>query len=230
MPRLQTFRNRLLPSPTRYPTSYGRDGLVQEGTEATAVAARTAGDSAGRLGEVRGCGHTDIREKFVKALNVCPDCDYHRRIARRGLRRAPPRRRHDGGALAPISARPTRSASSTIRTAWRRPRKKAGDADAHLAGTRQARRAAGQPRRHGLRLHGRLDGLGRGREDRAARPAVARAEDPAGHRSRASGGARMQEGVLSLMQMAKTSAALAAARRAPHSRTSRSSPIPRRAA
>ena len=26
------------------------------------------------------CGHTDMREKFVRNLNVCPNCDYHRRI------------------------------------------------------------------------------------------------------------------------------------------------------
>jgi acetyl-CoA carboxylase carboxyl transferase subunit beta len=26
------------------------------------------------------CGHTDLREKFVRNLNVCPQCDYHRRI------------------------------------------------------------------------------------------------------------------------------------------------------
>src|SRR5829696_6767383 len=26
------------------------------------------------------CGHTDIREKFVRNLNVCPQCDFHRRI------------------------------------------------------------------------------------------------------------------------------------------------------
>jgi acetyl-CoA carboxylase carboxyl transferase subunit beta len=26
------------------------------------------------------CGHTDIREKFVRNLNVCPNCDYHRRF------------------------------------------------------------------------------------------------------------------------------------------------------
>ena len=26
------------------------------------------------------CGHTDIREKFVRNLNVCPECDFHRRI------------------------------------------------------------------------------------------------------------------------------------------------------
>lgn len=26
------------------------------------------------------CGHTDIREKFVRNFNVCPHCDYHRRM------------------------------------------------------------------------------------------------------------------------------------------------------
>ena len=26
------------------------------------------------------CGHTDIREKFERNLNVCPNCDYHRRF------------------------------------------------------------------------------------------------------------------------------------------------------
>jgi acetyl-CoA carboxylase carboxyl transferase subunit beta len=26
------------------------------------------------------CGHTDLREKFVRNLNVCPNCDYHRRF------------------------------------------------------------------------------------------------------------------------------------------------------
>ena len=26
------------------------------------------------------CGHTDIRDKFQRNLNVCPTCDYHRRV------------------------------------------------------------------------------------------------------------------------------------------------------
>jgi acetyl-CoA carboxylase carboxyl transferase subunit beta len=26
------------------------------------------------------CGHTDIGEKFTRNFNVCPSCDYHRRI------------------------------------------------------------------------------------------------------------------------------------------------------
>src|SRR3989454_6613602 len=27
------------------------------------------------------CGHIDIKERFVAALNVCPNCGYHRRIS-----------------------------------------------------------------------------------------------------------------------------------------------------
>jgi acetyl-CoA carboxylase carboxyl transferase subunit beta len=26
------------------------------------------------------CGHTDLREKFMRNLNVCPQCDFHRRV------------------------------------------------------------------------------------------------------------------------------------------------------
>ena len=26
------------------------------------------------------CGHTDLRDKFVRNDNVCPSCDYHRRL------------------------------------------------------------------------------------------------------------------------------------------------------
>src|SRR5256714_14832408 len=30
------------------------------------------------------CGHVDIRERFVRALNVCPNCGHHRRISAQG--------------------------------------------------------------------------------------------------------------------------------------------------
>src|SRR3954454_13797690 len=26
------------------------------------------------------CGHTDLREKFIRNLNVCPSCGFHRRV------------------------------------------------------------------------------------------------------------------------------------------------------
>ena len=75
------------------------------------------------------------------------------------------------------------------------------------------RRAPRRARRDGPPLHRRVDGLRRRREDRARVRARAA---PSGVRSccvAASGGARMQEGMLSLMQMAKTAAAARAPRR-----------------
>src|SRR5213594_2370336 len=27
------------------------------------------------------CGHVDIKERFIRALNVCPNCGHHRRIS-----------------------------------------------------------------------------------------------------------------------------------------------------
>ena len=122
------------------------------------------------------CGHTDIREKFERQHERLPELRLSPPHSGERLLRAPPRRGHDGGSSRSTSARPTRSASRTIRRASRRRSTNAGDTDALLAVHRHARRAAGQPRRDGLRVHGRLDGLGRRREDRAARPALARAE------------------------------------------------------
>src|SRR6266581_2384666 len=47
---------------------------------------------------------------------------------------------------------------------------------------RPAGRYADRPRRHGFQLHGRLDGLGGGREDRPADAALGRAAHPSDHR------------------------------------------------
>ena len=91
--------------------------------------------------------------------------------------------------------------------------RKVGPGDAYRAGTAAIGGIAGRGRVLRVRVHGRLDGLGGRREDHA--PVRARASRTGGRRScsAASGGARMQEGVLSLMQMAKTSrGAVAAAR------------------
>src|SRR6266566_3363272 len=49
-------------------------------------------------------------------------------------------------------------------------------------GLRPVGRHAGGPRRDGFQLHGRVDGLGGGREDRAPDPALGGEEDPADHR------------------------------------------------
>ena len=68
--------------------------------------------------------------------------------------------------------------------------------------------AGARSRRVRLRIHGREHGVGRGRKDLPSRRAGADRQIPLVLVT-ASGGARMQEGILSLMQMAKTSAAVA---------------------
>ena len=172
-----------------------------------------------------GCGHLDLREKFEKALNVCPECGRHRRISAEEYIEL----LTDEGTWRELyadlrSTDPLQFEHYAERLAA--AHRKAGDADAIYTGHGQDRRPAVQPRRDELRVHGRVDGLGGRREDRAAGAALARQEACRWSSSRTSGGARMQEGVLSLMQMAKTSAAIAPAAPGGASPTSASSPIP----
>jgi acetyl-CoA carboxylase carboxyl transferase subunit beta len=153
-----------------------------------------------------GCGHIDIREKFEKALNVCPECGRHRRISAdeyvelltdpgswrelyTNLRSVDPLRfEHYGERL--VAAR-----------------KKAGDGDAIYTGSA---RIDGLPYNLGVMNFAFMGGsMGSVVGEKLAR---------LGQRSlerkypliiiSASGGARMQEGVLSLMQMAKAAAIL----------------------
>jgi len=162
------------------------------------------------------CGHTDLREKFVRNLNVCPNCDYHRRIRAAdyiGLLM------DDGGweeldvemrSVDPLGfpEYPQRLKKATTN---------AGDTDAIVTagGT-----LGGMPISLGVMDFAFMGGsMGSVVGEKIAR---------LGQRSLerkyplvlvcASGGARMQEGVLSLMQMAKTSALLAqvAERRIPY--------------
>ena len=97
-----------------------------------------------------------------------------------------------------------------------------GMRDAAVWGTGAIAGHRGRDLRHGLRVHGRLDGRGRRREGDPRRRAR-----PRGARSplivvSASGGARMQEGTLALMQLAKTRGRARAAARRPACRSSRS--------
>ena len=80
------------------------------------------------------------------------------------------------------------------------------DALISAAGSLDGRR--GQHLRHGIQLHRRQHGLRGGREDHARHRALASAERAPLIIVSASGGARMQEGAVSLMQMAKISAGL----------------------
>ncbi|MBX3132904.1 MAG: acetyl-CoA carboxylase, carboxyltransferase subunit beta [Gemmatimonadaceae bacterium] len=162
------------------------------------------------------CGHTDIREKFVRNHNVCPSCDYHRRI-----------RAHEYAALlldeGSLDEKDVDLASvdplefPEYKGRLKKALEKAGEHDAILTvgGTMD-----GMPVNLGVMDFAFMGGsMGSVVGEKIAR---------LGQRSlerkwplivmSASGGARMQEGVLSLMQMAKTSAMLAqlADRRIPY--------------
>lgn len=162
------------------------------------------------------CGHTDIREKFVRNLNVCPACDHHRRI-----------RAHEYAALLlddgtmeelEVDLRSTDPLGFPEYPArLKKSLNKAGDADALLATTGML---DGAPVNLGVMDFAFMGGsMGSVVGEKIAR---------LGQRSlerkyplivvSASGGARMQEGVLSLMQMAKVAALLAqlAERRIPY--------------
>ena len=153
------------------------------------------------------CGHTDIREKFEKNSNVCPSCDYHRRI-----------RAHDYVALLLdegsadekdvdlVSIDPLEFPEYPARL--KKARAKAGEHDAILT-------VSGLMDQMPVNIGAMDFAFMGGSMGSVVGEKIARL----GQRSlekkwpliliSASGGARMQEGVLSLMQMAKTSALLA---------------------
>ena len=162
------------------------------------------------------CGHTDIGEKFARNFNVCPNCDYHRRI-----------RAHeycniilDNDTIEEVevdmrSVDPLGFPDYPGRL--RKAVANAGDNDALLACSGMI---DSLPVNVGVMDFAFMGGsMGSVVGEKIAR---------LGHRSLerkyplivvcASGGARMQEGVLSLMQMAKISAVLAmlADRRIPY--------------
>ena len=152
------------------------------------------------------CGHTDLREKFVRNLNVCPSCDYHRRIRAAEYASI----LFDDGNYEEI-APDVHSADPLGFPEYPQRLKKAttnaGDGDALLA-------ASGTLGEMPVNL-GVMDFAFMGGSMGSV---VGEKISRLGQRSlerkfpliiiSASGGARMQEGVLSLMQMAKASAIL----------------------
>ena len=149
------------------------------------------------------CGHTDIRDKFLRNLNVCPACDFHRRV-----------RAWDYAAML-LDEGSIVEVGSELRSVdplgfpdyparLKRSLTNAGDSDAILT------------------LTGLLEGLPVGIG--VVGEKIARLGQRSLEKKHplvivcASGGARMQEGILSLMQMAKTSAVLSqlAERRIPY--------------
>jgi acetyl-CoA carboxylase carboxyl transferase subunit beta len=162
------------------------------------------------------CGHTDIREKFERNLNVCPECDYHRRIRATEYVNL----LLDDGQYEELdpelrSVDPLTFPEYPQRIA--RATQNAGEADAIMT----VSGALGtMPLFLGVMDFAFMGG--------SMGSVVGEKISRMGQRSlerkyplvlvSASGGARMQEGVLSLMQMAKTSAMLSqlAERRIPY--------------
>ena len=121
-----------------------------------------------------GCGHMDIREKFERALNVCPECGKHRRMTRGGVHRAADRR----GDLARALGRPPLGGPAAVRALCRPAGQGASPrpvtADAMYTGTG---RLDGLPVHLGVMNFAFMGGsMGSvvGREDRPAGPALAR--------------------------------------------------------
>ena len=153
------------------------------------------------------CGHVDIRERFVRALNVCPNCGHHRRITAQEYIDL----LVDEGSWHELfaslkSADPLKFENYADRV--QAAMKKAGPLDAIRTGY--------------ARLHGMSVSLGvmdfafmGGSMGSVVGEKIARLTRHAIDKRTplilvsASGGARMQEGVLSLMQMAKTSVVIA---------------------
>jgi acetyl-CoA carboxylase carboxyl transferase subunit beta len=153
------------------------------------------------------CGHIDIKERFVRALNVCPNCGAHRRISAQEYIDL----LVDEGSWHELDEK--LKSSDPLRFENYRERmqaavKKAGPLEAIRTGFA---RLDGLPINLGVMDFAFMGGsmgsvvgekvarLGRRSIDRRAPLIIVSA----------SGGARMQEGVLSLMQMAKTSVVMA---------------------
>jgi acetyl-CoA carboxylase carboxyl transferase subunit beta len=162
------------------------------------------------------CGHTDIREKFERNLNVCPECDYHRRIRATEYVNL----LLDDGQYEELdpelrSVDPLTFPEYPQRIA--RASQNAGEADAIMtvSGT-----LGTMPLFLGVMdfafMGGSMGSVVGEKISRMGQRSLER-KYPVVLVS-ASGGARMQEGVLSLMQMAKTSAVLSqlAERRIPY--------------
>lgn len=153
------------------------------------------------------CGHIDIKERFVRALNVCPNCGHHRRIVAQEYIDL----LVDEGSWHELftelkAADPLKFENYADRL--KAAVKKAGPLDAIRSGYA---RLHGQPINLGVMdfafMGGSMGSVVGEKIARLARRSIDK-RIPLIIVS-ASGGARMQEGVLSLMQMAKTSVVLA---------------------
>jgi acetyl-CoA carboxylase carboxyl transferase subunit beta len=162
------------------------------------------------------CGHTDLREKFVRNLNVCPNCDFHRRIrAVDYVNLLLDDNSYDELDVEIRSVDPLGFPEYPQRL--KKALANAGDYDALMS---VSGNLGGMPINLGVMdfafMGGSMGSVVGAKIARLGQRSLER-KYPLVIVS-ASGGARMQEGVLSLMQMAKTSALLAqlAERRIPY--------------
>jgi acetyl-CoA carboxylase carboxyl transferase subunit beta len=162
------------------------------------------------------CGHTDIRDKFLRNFNVCPECDFHRRLRAwdyAGMLFDEGTVVETGNELRSVDPLGFPDYPARLKRALAN----AGDNDAILTASGLLE---GLPVGIGIMDFAFMGGsMGSVVGEKIAR---------LGQRSlekkhplviiSASGGARMQEGVLSLMQMAKAAAVLSqlAERRIPY--------------
>jgi acetyl-CoA carboxylase carboxyl transferase subunit beta len=157
------------------------------------------------------CGHVDIRERFERALNVCPNCAHHRQFSADEYVVL----LTDGGTWRELnpnlrSLDPLAFENYAERT--RIAREKTGQFDAILTGL---------GRLEGIPIHLAVMNFSfmGGSMGSVVGEKIARLAKRSADKSVplilvcASGGARMQEGVLSLMQMAKTSVVIAELKR-----------------
>jgi len=153
------------------------------------------------------CGHVDIRDRFERALNVCPECGHHRRLPATGyieLLTDPESWRELFGNLRSEDALGFEHYPERLEKAC----DKAGECDAVFTGSA---RLEGMPVHLAVMNFAFMGGsMGSVVGEKVARLTRRSVEKkiPLIIVSM-SGGARMQEGVLSLMQMAKTSAQMA---------------------
>ena len=169
----------------------------------------------------------------TRNLRICPKCGHHFRIDARDAHRAAARRGRRRASCSRRSGPPTRSASATPSATRDRLKTYQQALGSRRRGDRGRGTHRGDRRSSSRSMDYRFMG---GSMGSVVGEKITRAAERALERRAplivvsASGGARMQEGMLSLMQMAKISAALGAPARRAACPTSRSSPTRRPAA
>ncbi len=157
------------------------------------------------------CGHVDIRDKFERALEVCPECGFHRHISAQSYIDL----LTDDGSFSELytelqSSNPLNFEGYADRLV--RAQRKAGTHEAVITGHGTLE---GEKLNVGVMEFAFMGGsMGSVVGEKIARSTRRSIDErvPLVIVSR-SGGARMQEGVLSLMQLAKTSAMIAGLKR-----------------